>query len=269
MTHSYVWLNESWHIWMTHSYVWLNEWWHISMSHSYVWHLHVWLDMTHYQSHIWMTRSYAWHLYVHMNVTHMNAMTVPWLNVSHTYECFIHMCDWMSHGKYEWLFHMCDSIWVIISHTYEQVTYEWVMVHINESWHIWMSHGTYEWVMALDMTHYQSHTWMSHIKSHIWMSKWAIHMCHDSFSHTYERVLPMCHDSFSHIYVKSSHTYWLISSHGHIDMSYGVATISRLLKMIGFFCKRALQKSPIFCTICHMESICHMEWLRLVGSLKL
>jgi len=27
-------------------------------------------------------------------------------------------------------------------------TYEWVMSHMNESWHIWMSHGTYEWVMA-------------------------------------------------------------------------------------------------------------------------
>jgi len=30
--------------------------------------------------------------------------------------------------------------------------------------------------------------------------------------------------------------------HGH-----GVATISRLLQIIGFFCKRALQKRPIFC----------------------
>ena len=28
---------------------------------------------------------------------------------------------------------------------------------------------------------------------------------------------------------------------------YGVATISRLLQIIGFFCKRALQKRPIFC----------------------
>ena len=26
----------------------------------------------------------------------------------------------------------------------------------------------------------------------------------------------------------------------HIDIGYGVATISRLLKMIGLFCKRAL-----------------------------
>jgi len=29
-------------------------------------------------------------------------------------------------------------------------------------------------------------------------------------------------------------------------LTYGVATTSRLLKMIGLFCKRALQKRPIF-----------------------
>ena len=31
------------------------------------------------------------------------------------------------------------------------------------------------------------------------------------------------------------------------DVSYGVATMSRLLKNIGLFCKRALQKRPVFC----------------------
>ena len=30
-------------------------------------------------------------------------------------------------------------------------------------------------------------------------------------------------------------------------MYYGVATISRMLKNIGLFCKRALQKRPVFC----------------------
>jgi len=32
-----------------------------------------------------------------------------------------------------------------------------------------------------------------------------------------------------------------------IDIRYGVATISRMLKNIGLFCKRALQKRPVFC----------------------
>ena len=33
----------------------------------------------------------------------------------------------------------------------------------------------------------------------------------------------------------------------HLNMVYGVATISRMLKNIGLFCKRALQKRPVFC----------------------
>ena len=32
-----------------------------------------------------------------------------------------------------------------------------------------------------------------------------------------------------------------------IRCAYGVATISRMLKNIGLFCKRALQKRPVFC----------------------
>jgi len=31
------------------------------------------------------------------------------------------------------------------------------------------------------------------------------------------------------------------------NLRYGVATISRMLKNIGLFCKRALQKRPVFC----------------------
>ena len=31
------------------------------------------------------------------------------------------------------------------------------------------------------------------------------------------------------------------------QLVYGVATISRMLKNIGLFCKRDLQKRPIFC----------------------
>ena len=38
----------------------------------------------------------------------------------------------------------------------------------------------------------------------------------------------------------------------HRAISYGVAMISRLLKNIGLFCKRALQKRPIFCNETHI-----------------
>jgi len=52
----------------------------------------------------------------------------------------------------------------------------------------------------------------------------------------------------SHIY---THTYTYVCTSGCTLSSslslYGVATISRMLKNIGLFCKRALQKRPVFC----------------------
>jgi len=63
-----------------------------------------------------------------------------------------------------------------------------------------------------------------------------------------------------------------------------VATISKMLKNIGLFCKRDLQKRPIFCRVvpifsrvvpicCRVVPICSrvvpMGWLRLVGCLKI
>jgi len=51
----------------------------------------------------------------------------------------------MRHVTYEWvMLHMNESRHIWMSH----VTYEWVMSHMNESWHIWMSRVTYEWVMS-------------------------------------------------------------------------------------------------------------------------
>ena len=46
-----------------------------------------------------------------------------------------------------------------------------------------------------------------------------------------------------------TYPYTYILTH-HLDLwtcCYGVATISRLLKITGLFCKRALQKRPVFC----------------------
>jgi len=52
---------------------------------------------------------------------------------------------------------------------------------------------------------------------------------------------------------------------------YAVPTISRLLKITGLFCKRALQKRLYKrdekLRMCHVSDV--MGWLRLVGSLKL
>jgi len=109
------------------------------------------------------------------------------------------------------------------------------VAHMNEPYHtyegvlshIWLCHVKYDWVI--------SHTWMCHVThmnescctyecviSHIWMS----HVTHMNDScHTNEWVM-------SHI--------WLSHVISHISVWYGVATISRLLKITGLFCKRAL-----------------------------
>ena len=41
------------------------------------------------------------------------------------------------------------------------------------------------------------------------------------------------------------------------QMHYGVATISRMLKNIGLFCKRALQKRPVFCKETYIKHPTH------------
>jgi len=135
-------------------------------------------------------------------------------------------------------------------------TYEWVMTHINESWHIWMSHGTHQWVMA-----HMNGSW--HILST--RSRWCApktHMnesWHTSMSHgiccllvadgvprrqfcLQLRCKPLFHESW-HIWMSHGTYQWVMA----YVIYYGVATISRMLKNIGLFCKRALQKRPVFC----------------------
>jgi len=40
---------------------------------------------------------------------------------------------------------------------------------------------------------------------------------------------------------------WASNGSKEMGLAYGVATISRMPKNIGLFCKRALQKRPVFC----------------------
>jgi len=54
---------------------------------------------------------------------------------------------------------------------------------------------------------------------------------------TFEKALLNAPIAFSSLTINSQLT----------NTSYGVATISRMLKNIGLFCKRALQKRPVFC----------------------
>jgi len=77
----------------------------------------------------------------------------------------------------------------------------------------------------------------SHL-SHAWLIRDVTHMWHHSSSMRAARI-----------------------SH-RLDW-YGVATIGRLLTIIGLFCKRALQKRPIFCKRDHVGSADNMSSLRV------
>jgi len=90
--------------------------------------------------------------------------------------------------------------------------------HINQAWH------TYQCVM--------SHVWSSHVTQYTRVMS-HIHRSHvtrmNESCHTYQQVMP-------HIWTRHvSHMH----ESCHILSSYGVASCSRLLKIIGLFCKRA------------------------------
>ena len=169
-------------------------------------------------------------------VSHMNKSCHVWMSTQADCHVTHSWLLWMS--PHRWSCHISMSLATHGSaHTEDHVT-KWmgamneltqmvhmnertqiVMSHINVSCHVWMSHVTYEWVMShmieschIQMVYMNERTQivMSHMNEpyHIWM----IHV-------TYEWALWM-----------SPHTW------------YRVPTISRLLKIIGLFCKRALLK---------------------------
>ena len=165
------------------------------------------------------------------------------LHISHVTRAIWFMSHtWMSHVTYmNESCHTCGRSWFLVwlpsSSTFHG-TLRFTRTHMNESrhtyeWvtsHIWMrhvahmneSHHTYEW----DTSH--TYEWVT---SHIWMS----HVTRTNESrHTYEWVTS--HTWMSHVTHanESRHTHALMSR----DMcDYGVATISRLLKNIGLFCR--------------------------------
>jgi len=117
-------------------------------------------------------------------------------------------------------------------------TFEWVMsIYECVMSHVWMSHvtrmnesrHTYEWVTSHIRMSHVAHIRISHV-THISMS----HVTHMNDSrHTNERVM-----SYMRMRHRTSHV--IYESVTCLVPVYGVATISRLFKIIGLFCKRAL-----------------------------
>jgi len=160
----------------------------------------------------------------------------------------------------------CSHGWVM---AHALVTYEWVTSRMNESCHTWMSHATHEWVMP--HMNESCHTWMSLVThgtyasvTHEWvmsrMISWAqqehavvpesrrMWIGHAWMSHVTlpwaqqqrtARIFSLLQRSFAkETYHFKEHTHRSHTTYRDTATEYyGVATISRLLKMIGLFCK--------------------------------
>jgi len=163
----------------------------------------------------------------------------------------IHMCDMNTYIKRvmsqtssiraTWLIHMCD-----MTHPYvrKHRSYVWHDSCTCVTWLIHMCDMTTYIKRFMSQTSFTCVTWLIHLCDMIILSvTWLINMC-DMTTHI-DRV--MSHkwlhspSPASHSCVRHYTFVWHLFGAAHC-MSYGVATISRLLKCIDLFCKTALYK---------------------------
>ena len=236
-----------------------------NMTHSYVWHdsfiCVTWLihmcDMTHLCM-CDMARPWVWHVSFMCDVTYSCVWHDPFM-------CVV------------WLIHVWHDSSIVLMHVWHDslpmiAMNDWVLdVSFTSAVGLfckcsrsllpqWMTCAA--WLTPMP---YPYGTWLT--------PEWRIHVWHDSFTW----LIHMWHDSFTqliHVWHVSSKSdsficelritgllcgkwqetasfflsvVWLAYFACLFAACYGVATISRLLKITGLFCKRALQKRPIFC----------------------
>jgi len=184
-------------------------------------------------------------------VSHLNGSSFMSMDES----CLI----WMSHGSHEWararMNESCAKHDVRCARMQSYVRHDsfiWAMTHFYEPWLIPMSHDLSMCARTHPCVRHDSsmcETWNIQVRHDSSMCEpWLIPMSHDSIlwamTHSYEPWLSICamcetwkiqvrHDSsIGDIMYKR----WC----GTFRRQYGVAPISRLLKIICLFCKRAL-----------------------------
>jgi len=130
----------------------------------------------------------------------------------HTFTSVWKVCKCLCEHKCFWFYSSTFVTWLvyvyILMNTYFMYTcmWRWHVTHINEPCHtcMWMSH-------------------VSNLCSHRHLHTPFLHL--NVTCHTYEQAT-------SHIRMRARHTFALTWT-----FTYGVATISRLLKIIGLFCR--------------------------------
>ena len=152
-------------------------------------------------------------------------MSQPWHDSFICVTLLVHMCEMI---RLPWLIHMCDVTHLCVDHvsTVTWLVSTWDVTH-SCVWLIHMCDMTRQYVRCDSLI---CVTWLIHMcdmtrlygrhDSSIYVT-WLIHMCDMTPSHT------SC----------DTHRYHL---RNNLINAYGVATIGRLLKNKGLFCKRAL-----------------------------
>jgi len=259
---------------MTSSYVWQDSFvcvtWRIRICVSHgAWHD---CDMIHSHAYEWAT-SQSCHALWHDSSTHIwiSHVTQSWCVTWLCHDSSTHI--WMSHVTHSrcltWLCHDSSThIWM--SH----VTHSWCVTWL---WHssfirVWMNRVTVmsRTIWVCDITHsYVICLWLNLRPTWI-CATWRIHKCdmtihicsmthgawHDSYASDwlYNEPRHAWHDSFIRvtwpIYMrKMSYLWsWHYLTYSYTWDTYGVATISRLLKIVGLFCKEPYKRdSKISC----------------------
>jgi len=204
-------MRESCHMWMS--------------SQSYFTHVdescHVWARYG--SCHTWM-RHFTTHIPYKWVMSHVNEFSV-FTCARMDQSCHI----WVSrYGLYHtWMRHFTTNI-----------PYKWVMSHVNE---FSVSFHTCEW----DMRHVTCRWGILLLIYRVWTSSVTRTNLRSESSPAYECVMSRANEALNYSYITyaqvMSHT-WMSCPMSYVNETcyYGVAATSRLLKIMGLFCKRDL-----------------------------
>jgi len=175
-------------------------------------------------TYTWITHSDTTHTREH--VAHLITHHTQW-HTTYTSHTVTHHTQWyitqsMTHHIQQHITPVCKG---------SNFFFFWY--HINGMC-VWTTHHTHMSHIRMLLMWERPHAHITHTHTHISHT----HITHTYHTHTHTHTsLTHTHTQISHIsHTCTIHTYELRITH----MYYGVATISRLLKMIGLFCKRAL-----------------------------